>query len=75
VKERLGHGSLTTTQKYLHTLPGAHDAALTALETVRGRRARDEGDSGSPGDARDAELTHLRETVAKFKELLSMSIC
>ena len=35
VKERLGHGSIATTGKYLHTMPGAHEAALEALAAVR----------------------------------------
>jgi site-specific recombinase XerD len=30
VKERLGHGSLRTTEKYLHTLPDHDDTALDA---------------------------------------------
>jgi integrase len=37
VKERLGHASIATTEKYLHTLPDADDTALTALERVRQR--------------------------------------
>lgn len=39
VKERLGHGSLRTTEKYLHTLPDADETALDALAKVRGRRS------------------------------------
>jgi hypothetical protein len=35
VKERLGHGSITTTKKYLHALPHADRAALTALDAIR----------------------------------------
>jgi integrase len=38
VKERLGHGSITTTEKYLHTLPGHHDVALAALDNIRPAR-------------------------------------
>ena len=39
VKERLGHGSLRTTEKYLHTLPDTDDTALDALRrTRRGQR-------------------------------------
>jgi site-specific recombinase XerD len=38
VKERLGQASITTTEKYLHTLPGANQAALNALDAIRGRR-------------------------------------
>ena len=40
VKERLGHGSLRTTEKYLHTLPDADDTALDALRRTRSRRTR-----------------------------------
>jgi integrase len=39
VKERLGHVSIATTEKYLHTLPDADDTALAALARVRGRVA------------------------------------
>lgn len=35
VKERLGHSSLITTEKYLHTLPGADETALAALDRIR----------------------------------------
>jgi site-specific recombinase XerD len=35
VKERLGHGSIVTTQKYLHSLPEADDAAVDAFTRVR----------------------------------------
>ena len=35
VKERLGHATITTTGKYLHTLPDADDAALDALNNIR----------------------------------------
>lgn len=35
VKERRGHRSITTTEKYLHTLPGADETALAALDRIR----------------------------------------
>ena len=35
VKQRLGHGSLRTTEKYLHTLPDADETALDALSKMR----------------------------------------
>ncbi|GAC1608958.1 MAG: hypothetical protein NVS3B26_08080 [Mycobacteriales bacterium] len=38
VKERLGHVSIATTERYLHTLPTADDTALDALAKVRHRR-------------------------------------
>jgi integrase len=37
VKERLGHASIMTTQKYLHTLPEADDTALDAFAKIRDR--------------------------------------
>jgi integrase len=39
VKERLGHGSISTTERYLHTLPGVDNAALDALDKIRGKAA------------------------------------
>jgi integrase len=40
VKERLGHASIATTERYLHTLPEADETALNALFNVRNRSAR-----------------------------------
>ncbi len=37
VKERLGHASIATTERYLHTLPTADDTALDALAKIRRR--------------------------------------
>jgi hypothetical protein len=37
--ERLGHGSLRATERYLHTLPDADETALDALAKVRNRRS------------------------------------
>jgi len=37
VRDRLGHGSITTTEKYLHTLPEADDTALDAFSRIRDR--------------------------------------
>jgi len=38
VKERLGHASIATTERYLHTLPTADDTALDALAKIRRRQ-------------------------------------
>ncbi len=59
VKERLGHGSIATTEKYLHTLPEADETALAALSRIRGRatvspvqhRERDTGSMSAMGYA------------------------
>jgi integrase len=37
VKERLGHASIATTEKYLHTLPDADDSTLDAFARIRDR--------------------------------------
>ncbi|SEG52381.1 Phage integrase family protein [Thermomonospora echinospora] len=38
VKERLGHSTIATTEKYLHTLPDADETALDALSRIRSRQ-------------------------------------
>ncbi|MFG1861049.1 tyrosine-type recombinase/integrase [Microbispora bryophytorum] len=40
VKERLGHASIATTEKYLHTLDDADETALDAFTKIRNRNAR-----------------------------------
>jgi len=35
VKERLGHSSISITEKYLRTLPYADDTALDAFSKIR----------------------------------------
>jgi integrase len=40
VRQRLGHGSLRTTERYLHTLPDADETALDALAKIRNRAAQ-----------------------------------
>lgn len=37
VKERLGHASIMTTQRYLHTLPDADETAVDAFSKIRNR--------------------------------------
>jgi integrase len=68
VKERLGHGSIVTTGKYLHTLPGADNAALAALDAIRTRAP----DAMTPAvaDPQDGELAQMRELVAKLHRML-----
>jgi integrase len=38
VKERLGHASIMTTQRYLHTLPDADETAVDAFSRIRHRK-------------------------------------
>jgi site-specific recombinase XerD len=37
VKERLGHASIVTTQKYLGTLDGSDETAIDAFSSIRNR--------------------------------------
>ncbi|HEY6798602.1 MAG TPA: tyrosine-type recombinase/integrase [Kineosporiaceae bacterium] len=78
VKERLGHGSITTTQTYVHTLPGADSAALAALDAIRGRRdftpsatdAAPELQTNETTGDRDDELAQVRQMLTEMKHLL-----
>jgi integrase len=40
VKERLGHGSIMTTQRYLHTLPDADETGVEAFTRIRSRSTK-----------------------------------
>ncbi len=55
VKDRLGHGSIATTEKYLHTLPEADDLALDAFSKIRNRAA------GGPHEPPHAEGSPVRD--------------
>ena len=50
VKERLGHSSIVSTQKYLGTLDETDDTAIDALSKIRNRGKK----PGSPGRRRSA---------------------
>ena len=54
VKERLGHGSISTTEKYLHTLPEADDDALDAFSRIRNRAEPARADGVNPRTRRAA---------------------
>jgi Phage integrase family len=43
MKERLGHASIMTTQRYLHTLPDADESAVEAFSRIRSRSAKADG--------------------------------
>ena len=40
------HASIATTEKYLHTLPGADETALAALSKIRDRAADGPSNAG-----------------------------
>jgi integrase len=70
VKERLGHASIATTEKYLHTLPGAGQAAIDALAAIRRPASPTPESTATPQrQAELAELNELRATVEKIKDL------
>ena len=65
VKTRLGHGSIITTQGYLHTLPNADEVALKALDTIRGTRTTT---TLPPGAADGQTITISAEEWAAMQE-------
>jgi integrase len=70
-KERLGHASISTTEKYLHALPGADQAALRALDVTRGVRTPSVTDL--PIDAVTGvtpSRAEMKLMMAKLKELV-----
>jgi integrase len=69
VKERLGHGSILTTARYLHARPDAGDRALDALAAFRGasRQADAVVHVEGPGNV---DVTELRRAMATFKEMV-----
>jgi integrase len=69
VKERLGHGSITTTEKYLHTLPTHHDAALNALDNFR--TATSSPEPPAPATPTDSPATPAATTDGDISEQLA----
>jgi integrase len=71
VKERLGHASISTTEKYLHALPGADQKALKALDVTRGTRtpAPTSLPTGN-GKGVSPSLAEMKLMMAKLNELM-----
>lgn len=69
VKERLGHGSIVTTERYLRALPTARDAGLAALDSVRRPGPATTSGVSTDVSARDAELSELAELVVRLESL------
>lgn len=66
VKERLGHGSIRTTEMYLRALPDSRDTALQALADLRGPDAIGRSERiSSIADAPD--LTPVLEAIERLK--------
>ncbi|MFG3342428.1 tyrosine-type recombinase/integrase [Glycomyces sp. NPDC048151] len=69
VKERLGHASIITTERYLHTLSNADETALAALNKVRKQRC-DMRDLSATGVANTCpEPTSITEVLAEMARL------
>jgi site-specific recombinase XerD len=71
VKERLGHDSITTTKRYLHTLDNADETALTALDKVRGRNPAANSDqlAGMPRTLGSNTAASAAELLAQMAAL------
>jgi integrase len=65
VKERLGHGSIRTTERYLHALPGKEDAALAALVAIRAAATT----SSVVSAAVAPDAAEVLAAMAKIKEI------
>jgi integrase len=61
VKERLGHLKISTTERYLHSLPNADETALEALDKIRSGQ-------GEQGGVKDLKK-QLAEAEAKIADL------
>ncbi|TDE17897.1 site-specific integrase [Actinomadura sp. 6K520] len=67
VKERLGHLKLSTTEKYLHTLPTADETALTALDKIRSAPKPEP----SPEQPLDDQLAKANEEISHLRGLIA----
>jgi integrase len=68
VKERLGHGSIVTTQKYLHTLPESDQTAVDAFEQIRKRSDKADGEQAEEVTATSA-AEELKAAQIKIEQL------
>ncbi|MGI5420689.1 tyrosine-type recombinase/integrase [Actinomadura luteofluorescens] len=66
VKERLGHRKISTTERYLHTLPTADETALEALAKIRATQAS----QGAPADL-EAQLAEAQAKITQLQAVLA----
>ena len=75
VKARLGHGSIITTQGYLHTLPHADETALKALDAIRGTRTATptamNGDTITVTAQEWAAMQDAQQKLAEMKKIFA----
>ncbi|MFD0903517.1 tyrosine-type recombinase/integrase [Actinomadura sediminis] len=69
VKERLGHLKLSTTEKYLHSLPTADETALAALDKIR-NAPRESAADARHADA-DASLAAANEEISRLRNMIA----
>ncbi|WP_413774964.1 tyrosine-type recombinase/integrase [Actinocorallia sp. A-T 12471] len=70
VKQRLGHAKISTTERYLHTLPTADATALDALNKIRVPKSPTTPDSADPDlqaqlEAANEKVTQLQAAIAQ----------
>jgi hypothetical protein len=70
VKERLGHGSIATTEKYLHTLPNADETALEALSKIRGVKPDEEKPTDDKPDLTE-QLEVSQQEIANLRGIIA----
>ncbi|WP_030157280.1 tyrosine-type recombinase/integrase [Glycomyces sp. NRRL B-16210] len=68
VKERLGHASITTTERYLHTVANADETALAALDKVRQHQRRE-----IPSEPDNRNSHHRSEPMSNEQLLAQMA--
>ncbi|MEU8307891.1 tyrosine-type recombinase/integrase [Actinomadura sp. NPDC048955] len=66
VKERLGHRKISTTERYLHTLPTADETASEALAKIRATQAS----QGAPADL-EAPLAEAQAKITQLQAVLA----
>jgi hypothetical protein len=72
VKERLGHGSIRTTELYLRSLPGSRDTGLDALMATWGARksARTQRPPPEPTPVTTADFVSMLEDIKQTLEAI-----
>jgi Phage integrase family len=72
VKERLGHGSIRTTELYLRSLPGSRDTGLDALMATWGARksAGTQRPKPEPAPVTTADFVSMLEDIKQTLEAI-----
>lgn len=73
VKQRLGHASITTTERYLHTLDNADTTALAALAKVRSSKSEAPPDS-ILGTSTETDRPRMQAVLDQLAEMQSLIV-